>query len=752
MGTFLLVSLAVAAVTLVWPKTYVSESTILLDRPPGGGEIPGLSILERLDRARTLETEAELVRSRRVIGPVVDSLGLHVEVTVDGERRSPGEVFPAFRATTETRTAEYRVVPEGEGWQVVDLETDGVVARGASGAGVVFDGIAITLPTRRTSGMRIEAEQFASAVERIRQSVDVEPTSQDGDILEITCEAGDPNRAYRICQSVVDGYIDMRSDLQRSEAGVTAAFLREQVAEYADRLQSAEDSLQRYATRNRGVALAEQATEEVRSLSQFRAQRDQLEVRREALAGLLSGIDRRGDRSYRDLAGFPAFIDNQTMSNLTTQLAELENRRSELAQRRTTANPELASLDERIAEVEGQIESLARSYERSLSSEVASLNQVLGSSSGRLSQLPERQVEMGRLEREVRSLSEIHGLLETGLREAEIAEAVREPNIQVVDLPTEPISPSSPRPLINMALGMALGLGLGFALAFFRDVQDTRIHDRATLQRQVDLPVLAMIPHMRPAGPVLPISEAANGNGNTGTAVARGRSPVPGWRRGDGEDRAVALEAFRSLGTDLNLISRRLKNGDLRSIAVSSAGRGEGKTLVSSNLAIARASYGVHTLLIDADMRAGGVSRFFGLKDERPGLSTLLTGSASPREARRTVVVDGSDLLSIMPAGEHTSDAVELLESSYFEAMLAAQAVYDCVILDTPPVALLSDTSVIVQSVDAVILVVRENVTELQALELALERLRRAGGPLVGVVYNDVALPRAYGYGGYGDA
>lgn len=750
LATFLLVVVAVAAVTLAWPKTYVSEASILLDRPQGGGDIPGLSILERLDRARTLETEAELVRSRRVIGPVVDSLRLHVKVTVDGELISPEKVFTAFRATSETRSAEYRIVPDREGWRVVDIETDAAVARGAPGSEVEFDGITLTLPTRRTGEIRIDASRFPSAVGRLRQSIAVEPTSQDGDILEISCEAGHPNLAHRVCASVVAEYIDMRSHLQRSEAGVTAEFLRKQVASYASRLQAAEDSLQRYATENRGVALEEQATEEVRTLSQIRAQRDQLEARRRALSGLLS----EGSRSYRDLAGFPAFLGNQTVSNLLTHLAELENRRSDLAQRRSTANPELAALDRRISDIESQLGSLARSHERSLESEIASLNRVLGSSSGRLSELPERQVDMARLEREVQSLSEIHGLLETGLREAEVAEAVREPNVLVVDRPTEPVTASSPKPLINMALAMALGLGLGLALAFVRELRDNRIHDRSDLQRRLDLPVLATIPHLRSVGPILPIAPAANGTDKgEATAVSRGRWSGLGWRRGDGEERAVALEAFRSLGTDLHLISRRLQSGDLRSIAVSSAGRGEGKTLVSSNLAIARASYGVHTLLIDADMRAGSVARFFELENESPGLSELLAGSASARETRRTIVVDGSDSLSIMPAGGRTADAAELLESSYFEAMLAgAQAVYDCVVVDTPPLGLLSDTSVIVQSVDAVILVVREDITELPALELALERLRRAGGPLVGVVYNDVALPWAYADGAYRDA
>lgn len=739
---FLVVVLAVAAITKAWPETYVSRTSVLLNRPQAGGDIPGLTILERLDQARTLETEVELMRSRRVVAPVVDALDLHASVTVDGESRRPDEVFPAFSASPEAREATYRIVPDDDGWRVVDAETGAVVTEAAPGSEVDLDGVTLTLPARPLPEIELDVALFRSAVEDVRDRVDVAPASQEGDILEIACQAGDPRLAQGICDSVVSGYLDMRSTLQRSEAGVTADFLRGQVEDYAVRLEAAEDTLQTYAAENRGVALGAQATEEVRTLSEVRSRRDQLQAERRSLSGLLSGVEREGGASYRDLTSFPAFLENQTMSNLMTHLSELENRRSDLAQRRSPANPELAAIDRRISEIERQIGRLARSYERSLESEIASLGGVLGSSGGRLSSLPETQIEMSRLERKVSSLTEIHGLLETRLREAEVAESVREPNVRVVDEATLPVSPSSPKPMINMALALALGLGLGLALAFLRELRDDRIHDRSTLERRIDLPVLALIPHMRTAGPVLPV-----GNNGHRIGAPSGSRVVP-WGRDPEEERAVALEAFRSLGTDLHLISRRLEAGDIRSIAVSSASRGEGKTLVACNLAIARASYGVHTLLIDADMRAGGVARFFGLEDASPGLSELLSGATSARETRRTVAVDGSDSISIMPAGARTPDAAELLESSYFEAMLAgAQAVYDCVVLDTPPLGLLSDTSVIVQSVDAVLLVVREDVTDWSALELSLERIRRAGGPLVGVVYNDVSLPRAYAYG-----
>jgi tyrosine-protein kinase Etk/Wzc len=454
-------------------------------------------------------------------------------------------------------------------------------------------------------------------------------------------------------------------------------------------------------------------------------------------------------------------MQNDGVSQLMAHLAELENRRSDLAQRRTELNPELAALNRRIDDIDGQLGQMARSYERSLGSQVTSLDRVVGGSSGRLSGFPERQVEMSRLERQVTSLGAIHGLLETRLREAEVAEAVSRPTVQVVDAPTTPLGPASPRPLFNLALALVLGLAFGLVLALAREASDPRVHGRREVERRSGLPIVAMIPLVRPSGPLLPVEIASeNGTAQPPLSDESGRSLLPARRTralrkaGEFNGRGVAVEAFRSLGSDLQAIGRQIRDGEIRSLAVTSPGRGDGKTFISCNLALTRAGFGVHTLLIDADMRAGGVARFFDLPG-RPGLSELLSGAATAREVRQTLRVSETDTLSVMPAGTPTADAAEILDTSYFEAMLAgAQAVYDLVVIDTPPLNVLPDTAAVVPHVDAVLVVVRDGVTDGRALELTLERLRRTGGPVIGIVFNDVELPKQYAYGSeaYADA
>lgn len=766
LGTLAVVVVAAAAATGFMPASYRSTTTVLIERQRGErGEAPALSALERLGRASVLETETELIRSRRVVVPVVDSLDLHVEVEIEGRKFSPHDVFREFHAGHDVVPGEYRIEAGAGGEARVEDQDGRVVARGAAGDAIAFGGIRAMLPGEPLAAATVRVKPLSAAVaEVLETSLEVEPVHRDGDLLRVACAGSSPERAQGLCAAVAAGYVDLRAELQRADAATTAEFLRGQVARLGDSLAAAEARLQGFKQRAEVVALDDQATEEVRQYALLKAQRDAIEAERTALARFARRIEQGpgGTRRYRDLASFPALLANPTVSHLMQQLAELETRRADLARRRTEQNPELAALDGRIAQIDRQLGSIASQYERSLTEQVRSYDRAVGGSRGRLSTYPSRQVEAARHEREVASLGVIYDMLEARLREAEIAEAVNRPPVGILDEASLPLRPDSPNARLNLLLALVLGLGLGLAVALVREYTDTTIHDREALARRTSLPVLAMVPTVPRPRPVLPVSTVAE-EPRGSAEDARSAALVPaGWRararraplvRGNGSrpEEEVTLEVFRSLGADLHFVARRLPRGDLRSVAITGAGRGEGKTYVACNLALVRASHGVHTLLVDADMRAGGVASFLGLQPAAPGLSEFLAGRANARDARRTVRVGDGHELAVLPAGASTPDAAELLGTPYFEAMLAgAQAVYDLVVIDTPPLHVLADAATVVASVDAVLLVVREGVTDAESLDISLERIERAGGNVVGIVFNDVRVPRRYAsYAGY---
>lgn len=760
------VIIAVAVLTHLWPRTYESTVTFLIDKPSRGADAPPLATLERLGRSNDLETEIELMQSRRVLDTVVDRLDLHVTAATASGEASPGTIFPHFEAGVDARPGVYRIGGDSAGYALREAVSDSLLASGPPGAPVRAVGLSLSLPRDR-GGQDVELTvvPFADAVIAAQGHIGAIPVHRDANLVRLTCAGSTARAAQDLCGAVAGSYLRLRLELQQSSAEATAHFLRGQVAQLGQQLAAAEDSAEAFGRRHQIANLDQQAAEEVRQLAALKAQRDQLEAERSALAELITGAE-QGEGAHRpshDIASFPTFVKNPGVTDLLQSLVQLENKRSDLSVRRTDRNAELAALTARIAAIEDQLRSYAATYEHGLSAQVRSLDSVLEHSGRRIAVIPAWQAQTARLSRRISLVQELHRLLETRLREAEIARSLSLPSVSVVDAASLPSGPTIPNVRLNLALGVTLGSLFGLALALYRERGNTRIYDRHELELATSLPVVSMLPVIRRRGPLARVSSAADGEGRPdptlfqkGILVSTKRSH--GHRRHSlrnpfrtGSDLAikqVAFEAFRSLGTDLHLAGP-----EVRLIMVTSAGPGEGKTFTACNLALASVSRGARVLLMDADLRASGVSSFLHLPRSAPGLSDVLLGQNTLRAVQREYRVNGVGELFVITAGTSRRESTALLEREEFTSLLAqVRSAFDLVILDTPPLNVIADAATIATKVDATLLVVRSGVTDREALKLTLERLSRSEGPVAGVVLNGVDLPSQYASYSYQNA
>lgn len=738
LATTLLVLAVVGGLTYLWPRTYTSSTTFLVERPGGQSNSPALDVLERLGSVGQIQTEINLLGSRSVVEPVVDSLSLHVTVLGDGVEERPSEVFPEFVADRDAAVGTYRLVPGQAGtYQVRAVPGDSVLAALSADSVTHFGGVGLRLPASlNATDLVIRVAPFPTAVARIQGRIAAALVNRESDLIELTCKGSTPAAAQQLCDGISRSYIRLRTDLQRADASATAAFLRDQVGRLGDQLAAVEDTIAAYSRGHQVVALDERASQETQQDIQVQAQRDQLVAEHDALARLIQGIDSTpdGGRKYRDLAGYPALLKNDAVTALLASLTDLENRRVDLALRRTEQNADLAAVDTRIADIEQQLRAIATSYERSLALQIRSLDATQGELSRRLAEIPGEQIQSARLARERSGIEDVYKMLGTRLQEAEVAQAVQLPSVRIVDAASLPFQPSSPKVPLNLGLGLLMGLGVGMFLAAVRELRDSRLHERIEVERTARLPILAMIPRVRRPGPVL-------------AAFLASESPSKRERRPERLPQSAqqVLEAFRALAVDVKFAGRRLNDADPITIAVTSSTRGEGKTLTACNLALTRASHGVRTLLIDADMRTNGVARFFRSPTPNCGLSDLLAGSADLPAVCTKLRVSGRETLGVIPAGTPTPHSAELLESASMAALLEeAKREFDLVVIDTPPLNAITDAAPVAALVDGVVLVVRGGVTDREALELTLNRLARVNGRVLGVVFNDVRVPEAY--------
>jgi capsular exopolysaccharide synthesis family protein len=288
--------------------------------------------------------------------------------------------------------------------------------------------------------------------------------------------------------------------------------------------------------------------------------------------------------------------------------------------------------------------------------------------------------------------------------------------IQAADLPT---SPSSPNHILNGALGLFLGLALGVGLAFVRERLDDTLRDRVDLEEHIGAPALVVIPKV------------------AGRKAKRPR--VVSIE----EPHSAATEAYKTLRT--SVLFSAAQNG-LKSLMVSSATSGEGKTTTAVNLATTLAQAGKRVILVSADLRKPKAGQYFVTVDEKArGLSSVLTGEMSLQEALQP---SGIDRLWVLASGPIPANPAEMAQSGAMATLLAAlRDSADFTIVDSAPALVVTDALAMAPHVDGILYVADAAETTRGTVARSRIQLEHVGGRVIGAVLNNFDVSKAAGYG-----
>ncbi len=290
-----------------------------------------------------------------------------------------------------------------------------------------------------------------------------------------------------------------------------------------------------------------------------------------------------------------------------------------------------------------------------------------------------------------------------------------------------PATPVEPRPVRNGVIALSVGLLLGIIAAFLRDYFD----DTMRTKEEVDgatggLPVLSLVP------------------------------AVPTWRdrsttvlESIAHPHSATSESYRSLRTALEFAAIEHKIGIIH---ITSSTSGEGKTTTAANLAVTLASTGKRVVLVDCDLRRPRVHKFFGMENA-VGFTSVLVGEIDAQDALQPV--DNVPGLLVLPSGPRPPNPAELLSTKATHSLLDTLAKFaDHVVVDSPPLLPVADSSVLAGYAHATILVVAAKATSRRSLHRSLELLSQVNAPLEGIVFNGVGSEATYGKGygyTYGD-
>ena len=612
-------------------------------------------------------------------------------------------------------------VPDGPGFT---LSLGGLMAMVQNAVGSLV-AAERTAPTEVPAASAAESAR-AARVSRFLGGENVVPI-RSSRLVELRFRSPDPDFAMRAANTWAEQYRLQVLDFRSRATGEAGEFLQDQLDEQRELLTAAEQRLQQYRATNNAAAVDDRQNVTIQRLTALTGNVTQARfelVEKEAQFRQLQALRDSGS----SLESLPAVVGNEYVQTLKERLDTLRDRETQLVAQGfgpewpdlKTARESLAtarqSLDAEIQQIAGAVEAEFRTAQ----GKVRDLEQQLARQQSAAMAIDQKAIEYNALEREAESHQQLYDSLLRTVQESAVAKDFEGTNIRIVDaaeFPPYPVLPQTRRDIMVAAMGgLLLALGLAFGFEYF----DSRIKSPDEVKAYLQLPFLGMIPNVgaKQAG-----AEAPMLNKNVPPSFA---------------------EAIRAVRTAVLFSSA---DEGARSIIVTSTGPSEGKTLVSSSLAISLAQAGQRTLIIDADMRRPRLHEALG-RSQEPGLSNVLVAETNIGDAARRTEEKN---LWVLAAGHIPPNPAELLGSRKFADLLAdLKRRFDWIVIDAPPVMPVTDAAVLAHGAGSVLFVVGSEMTPRQSASTAIEQLRQAQAKFVGVVLNRVNVHRhAYYYSPY---
>lgn len=610
-------------------------------------------------------------------------------------------------------------------------------------------GRASLLPSSSSGGTSdTDAAALAGMAARVLGGIEVNPI-RNTRLVELSYTSTTPELAARITNGIADAFIDWGVETRFATVGRASTFLASQIEAIKQEIQDREAQLQAYSRRTDIVALDPSSNVTLQRLEGLN--RDYVTVVSERIAK---------EARYQELVNSPGDSVADTFSGgLIGQLrADQMKLERDYATKLNTYKPDWPAMLELKAQIDKGRQHLADAtqefvakaresakaeYQGALRREEA-LTAELNHQKNDAMQLNSAAVEYNNLKVEVSTRRTLLDELLKRQSETEVTarlEGTRDSNVMVVDRALVPGGPYRPSLQRNLGMGLVLGLGLGLGVAFFLEYLDRTLKTPEDVDRILGLPLLAVIPDVSSGREGYGSSRAYYGRdaGAKDTGPLRRvygervSSPLPEGTRIEllpqAMPRVAVSEAYRALRTSLLLSTA---NG-LKSVVVTSAIPGEGKTAISVNLAVVLAQLGRQVLLVDTDLRKPRLHEVFGVPN-RVGLVSVLTGSV---QEDAVILPTHVPNLSFTPSGPMPPNSSELLSSERMLDFVAkAYQRFDYVVFDSPPVLPVTDATVLASMADGLILCIGAGLVLREDARACRQRLQLADIRVLGVTLN----------------
>lgn len=565
------------------------------------------------------------------------------------------------------------------------------------------------------------------------------------DIIVIGAESPSPFEAALIANTFANEYRMFNLQINRDQLTFVKNFLEQQKESKRKDLMEAEDLLRTFQEKGGVVALDAQASELIRQLSQFEAQKNAAQIELKASDEILKKLKQDLVEQDPKLADYLESVTSEVYLNaLQKQISELQIRKdmalsgldSGLDVNETVRqyNEKISDLrkklDDKIKVLKAgiyasspvEVKELSRKIvdeelkSKSLRITMEGLQRIVNQYEQRFNTLPKTSIDLARFQRNRESTEKLYILLEEKYQEAFINEQSQPGNVLIIDNARESKSPSKPNRKLIILIGTVLGIGLSFAYVFTKNYFDNTVKTPEDIQKK-NVNVLAWIPE---------IEGLIDNDEDAGFVILNFPESIPS-------------EAFRALRTRVHFSTA--DPSGLKTILITSPAPREGKTTVAVNLAGSFAQANKKVLLLDCDLRKPRIHSLFK-NSKTPGLIDYLFGQSKIEDIIRKTEINN---LSYITSGTIPPNPAEMLASQQLEDFLAEmKKIYDIIIIDSPPIVAVTDSEILSRKVDGTILVVSSEITEADMLKRSVELLKHDNAALLGTVLNNFSYKAGY--------
>lgn len=669
------------------PDTYAVDALVQVEESKGTSAALLGDLSSMIDQKQPAQTEIEILKSRLVLGTVIQNLNLDIQIngTEDSffdRLFNPHQYITKYRKQSisfqddeqvfdirEFRLPAYYLDKplelhfNGSKFSLIDQKTNQNIFTGSINQNnqlnspTGFWKIAIFSKDQLKDIYIIEKKSLPAAAQNILENYSVAEKGKLTGILGLTYQGQDKEHITQVLNAILAAYSQQNIERSSAESAQTLKFLDEQLPELKQQLDIAE-----------------------RKFNKFRQEFNTIDVTKESELYLTQSI------------------------TLETQKIQLEQQQAQLSAKYTEEHPAMAQINAQLGTVNKKINQLNNT----------------------LKQLPDLQRRYLQLYREVEVKQQLYTALLNSYQQLRIAKAGEIGNVRIVDKAVEPIEPIEPKKLIILILSIFVGGFLGTLLALLRNMMHSGIKDSNQIENELDLPVYATVPRS-------PAQESR-------IKLLKKKKSIPILAIKNGDD--IAIESLRSMRTAIHFALNNAKNNI---IMISGPAPEVGKSFISTNLAAILAQSNKRVLIIDADMRRGYLHKYFN-HDNLPGLAEYLNTQQTLDSIIKPTEIPHLDVIT---RGKSPVNPSELLSSTKFATMFEQLSpMYDHIIIDTPPVLAVTDGIIISQYAGVNLVIARYAKSQMKELELTVNRFEQVGVKVNGFILNDIQRGSGgYGYG-----